>query len=162
MGIAQDLLQQAVHLAAYEGSNPSQASLRRAVSTRTMRFFILLIEDAALRWQGSLEARTGLERAFDHGPMKNTSMQFRTPIWQDWHGIRQPVPPALQKVASAFVDLQEERHKADYDNHEQWSATEVHATLNTARSAFHHWQSIRTDPMAGNYLLAMLLKKQRS
>jgi hypothetical protein len=33
MGLAQDLLQQAGHLATYEGRNPSQASLGRAVST---------------------------------------------------------------------------------------------------------------------------------
>ena len=69
--------------------------------------------------------------------------------------------PPLRELARAFVDLQEDRHTADYDNHEQWSPTEVQATLNTARSAFQRWQSIRTDPMAGNYLLAMLLNKQR-
>lgn len=62
---------------------------------------------------------------------------------------------------SAFVDLQEERHTADYDNHEQWSLTEVQAILNTAQTAFQDWQSIRADDMAGNYLLAMLLRKAR-
>ena len=71
------------------------------------------------------------------------------------------MPPALQNVASAFVYLQQERHTADYDNHEQWSVTEVQTTLNTTRSAFQDWQSIRSHPMAGNYLLAMLLKKHR-
>jgi len=64
---------------------------------------------------------------------------------------------AIQKIACAFVDLQEERQAADYDNHEQWTETDVKATLKTARAAFQHWDSIRTDPMAGNYLLAMLL-----
>jgi hypothetical protein len=54
-----------------------------------------------------------------------------------------------------------ERHTADYNNHEQWTVTDVQQTLNTARSAFQHWYSIRADPMAGNYLLAMLLNKQR-
>jgi hypothetical protein len=39
--------------------------------------------------------------------------------------------------------------------------TEVQAILNTARSAFQDWQSIRSHPMAGKYLLAMLLKKHR-
>jgi len=115
MGLAQDLLQQAAHLATYKGSDPSQASLRRAVSAACYALFHLLIEDASPRWQGSPEARTGLERAFDHGPMKNISMQFRKPSWQDWHGNPQPVPPALQRVASVFVDLQEERHTADYE-----------------------------------------------
>jgi len=69
---------------------------------------------------------------------------------------------ALRNVASAFVDLQEERQAADYDNNEQWSTTDVETILNTARSAFLDWRTIRTDPMAGNYLLTMLLPKQRS
>jgi hypothetical protein len=85
MGLAQDLLQQADHLAAYEGANPSQASLRRAVSTAYYALFHLLVEEAGQRWSGSSEARTGMERAFQHGPMKNTSMQFRKKIWEDWH-----------------------------------------------------------------------------
>ncbi len=161
MGLAQDLLQQADHLAAYEGVNPSQASLRRAVSTAYYALFHLLIEEAGQRWSGSSEARTGMERAFQHGPMKNTSMQFRKKTWEDWHSNQRAVPLAIQKIASAFVNLQEERHAADYDNHENWTATDVEATLEIARSAFRHWSSIRTDPMAGNYLLAMLLNKQR-
>jgi hypothetical protein len=132
------------------------------VSTAYYALFHLLIEEAALRWSGSPEARTGMERGFQHGSMKNTSIQFRKQNWQDWHGNQQAVPFAINEVASAFVDLQEERHTADYDNHEQWTLTEVQAALDTARSAFQQWQSIRTDPMAGNYLLAMLVSKQRS
>jgi uncharacterized protein (UPF0332 family) len=160
MGIAQDLLRQAHHLATYENS-PSQASLRRAVSTAYYALFHLLLQDAVLHWHGSPEARSGLQRAFDHGPMKIASLQFRKNVWQDWHGIEQKVPPAVQRVAGALVDLQEERHTADYDNHEQWSATDVQTTLNKANDAFQDWESIRNDPMAGNYLLAMLLRKQR-
>ena len=161
MGLAEDLLQQADHLATYQGPNASQASLRRAVSTAYYALFHLLIEEAALRWSGSPEAQTGLERGFQHGSMKNTSVQFRKQSWRDWHGNERGIPVVIQNIASAFVDQQEERHTADYDNHEQWTVTEVQATLDTARLAFQHWYSIRTDPMAGNYLLAMLLSKQR-
>jgi hypothetical protein len=53
------------------------------------------------------------------------------------------------------------RHIADYNNHEQWTTADVEATLNKARSAFQDWQSVSTHPMAGNYLLAMLLPKPR-
>jgi hypothetical protein len=161
LGLAHELLQQANHLATYEGANPSQASLRRAVSTAYYALFHLLVEDAGGRWQGSVEARTGLERALQHGSMEKISRKFRNATWEDWHGNQQLVPLALQRVARAFVDLQDERHTADYDNHEQWSPTDVQRTLGTARSAFQNWQSIRTDPMAGNYLLMMLLQKQR-
>ena len=131
MGLAQDLLQQAAHLATFESVNRSQASLRRAVSTAYYALFHLLIEDAGLRWQGSSEARTGLERGFQHATMKNVSVQFRKPTWAHWHGIQKPVPPALQAVAAAFVDLQLERHTADYDNHAEWSTIDLRATLDT-------------------------------
>jgi uncharacterized protein (UPF0332 family) len=161
MGLAQDLLQQANHLAAYEGVNPSQASLRRAVSTAYYALFHLLIEEAALRWGGSSEARTGVERGFQHGPMKNTSREFQKQTWQDWHGNQRAVPVAVREIASAFVRLQEERHTADYDNHEQWTPTDVELIIDIARSAFQQWDSIRADPMAGNYLLAMLLDRRR-
>jgi hypothetical protein len=93
--------------------------------------------------------------------MKVVSLQFRKSSWPDWQGSQQQVPLALQRVASAFVELQEERHTADYDNHEQWSVTEVQTVLNTAHAAFQDWESIRDSAMAGNYLLAMLLRKQR-
>jgi hypothetical protein len=93
--------------------------------------------------------------------MKKASVQFRRTAWQDWFGASRQVPPEVRRVATAFLDLQEERHTADYDNHEQWSLTEVQAILNTAETAFQDWQSIHTDAMAGNYLLAMLLGKQR-
>jgi uncharacterized protein (UPF0332 family) len=161
VGLARDLLEQAKHLAVYEGSNPSQAALRRSVSTAYYALFHLLVEDAAQRWQGSMAAVTGLERALNHGPMKNSSLQFRSPTWTDWHDIDQPVPPELRSVALAFIELQEKRHTADYNNHERWSVTAVQALLNTAENAFRDWQSIRTHPMAGNYLLSMLVGKQR-
>src|SRR5262245_3091290 len=124
MGLAQDLLQQAGHLATYEGVNPSQASLRRSVSTAYHSLFHLLIEHAALRWQGSVEARTGFERGFQHGSMKNVSMQFRRPVWQDWHGNQQSVPLALRRVAGAFVDLQNGRHTALFAQGSSVSTTE--------------------------------------
>jgi hypothetical protein len=88
MGIAEDLLRQADHLATYEGLNPSQASLRRAVSTAYYAVFHLLAEAAARRWSGAPEAQTGVERGFQHGAMKSISKQFAKQTWQDWHGIQ--------------------------------------------------------------------------
>src|SRR5580700_4531314 len=77
MGIAEDLLRQADHLATYEGPNPCQASLRRAVSTAYYALFHLLVEAAALRWNGSPEAQTGMQRGFQHGAMSKISSQFQ-------------------------------------------------------------------------------------
>jgi hypothetical protein len=115
-----------------------------------------------MHWNGSPEAQTGMERGFQHGVMKSVSIQFQKQTWLDWQGIRQPIPAAIREIASTFADLQDERHAADYDNHEQWTVRDVQEILEITRSAFQHWSSISADPMAGNYLLAMLLSKQRA
>jgi hypothetical protein len=120
----------------------------------------LLIDDAGQRWQGSPEQRTGFERGFDHGSMKNVSHQFQKATWDDWHDARQSVPQPLRNVAEAFVLLQGKRSVADYDNHKAWNAAEVEEAVILATQAFSDWESIRTDPMAGNYLLAMLVKRR--
>lgn len=162
MGLTQELLQVAVHLATYEGAHPTQAALRRAVSTAYYALFHLLIKNAAQRWQGSPEAFTGLQRSFQHGLMKNVSFQFGSKYWTDWHDVNQAVPPSLQNVAKTFIALQAARHTADYNNHRQWTVVEVQTLLDATQLAFDDWLSARADPIAGNYLLAMLLGKQRS
>lgn len=93
--------------------------------------------------------------------MKNSSIQFGNRNWKDWHDVLQPIPAPLQIVAGAFVQLQEERQDADYNNHEHWTLTDVQDLLNTATDEFAYWLDIRTHPMAGNYLLSMLLGRQR-
>ncbi len=56
--------------------------LRRPISGArsqrlTMRWFHLLIEDGGQRWLGGLPAaEIGVQRAFDHGPMKACSLLF--------------------------------------------------------------------------------------
>ena len=162
MGVAHDLLQQAGHLANYQGVNTTQSDLRRAVSTAYYALFHLLAEDCCRRWLGgSAAAETGLQRALDHGPMKQSSMQFKAPHWRDWHGSLQVVPPEIRRVAQAFIDLQEDRQLADYDNHERWTVTDVQPLLEIATSAVQDWLTIRDTPMAGDYLLSMILGKRR-
>jgi len=92
--------------------------------------------------------------------MMSVSQKFSRPVWVDWRGTVQPVPQEIQRVAAAFADLQQERHIADYDNYQEWGLDEVLVLLETVTNAFAAWESIRTHPMAGNYLLAMLLPKR--
>lgn len=70
-------------------------------------------------------------------------------------------PQTIRNIAQAFIDLQTERHVADYDNRREWSQTEVVQILVKAIIVFDGWQAIRTEPEAGTYLLAMLLGKPR-
>ena len=50
MAFADDLLEQAYHLANRESGDPKQASLRRAVSTAYYALFHLLIDEAVGNW----------------------------------------------------------------------------------------------------------------
>ncbi len=161
MGLAEDLLRQARHLVVWEGGNPSQASLRRAVSTAYYSLFHLLTVDAGQRWTGALSASTGVERAFTHGSMRTASKEFGETTWTNWHNQVETVPPKLQRVACAFLTLQDDRLSADYNNGVEWSVADVEAVLETTSYALADWAEVRDDPMAGNYLLAMLLGKPR-
>jgi len=69
MSFADDLLQQAQHLANKERRYPRQASLRRAVSTAYYALFHLLIDDAVSTWEVARQ-RGALARTFEHGKMK--------------------------------------------------------------------------------------------
>ena len=118
-------------------------------------------DDAAEKeLEAKLASIFGLARGFDHGPMKTVSLQFQNSVWEDWHGKPLPVPALLQKVSAIFVALQRQRHSADYNNSKHWEVSEVEDLIVMANDAFSAWASIRIDPMAGNYLLAMLLKKR--
>jgi hypothetical protein len=70
MSFADDLLEQAYHLANRERKNPKQASLRRAVSTAYYALFHLLIEEAVSNWSIARQ-RSILARIFDHGKMRS-------------------------------------------------------------------------------------------
>ena len=70
MAFADDLLEQAYHLASREKENVSQASLRRAVSTAYFALFHLLIDEAVSNW--AVERQRGaIGRTFEHKAMKN-------------------------------------------------------------------------------------------
>jgi len=78
MAFADDLLEQAYHLANLETGDPKQSSLRRSVSTAYYALFHLLIDEAVGNW-GVARQRSILARTFDHGKMN------------DWRAIRTQV-----------------------------------------------------------------------
>jgi uncharacterized protein (UPF0332 family) len=161
MGIAGELLELAAYLATSPFPAFEQASFRRSVSTAYYALFHLLVTEAAQHWNGSAEARLGLERAFNHSDMKKISEAVSKGSWKSWSTLQEPISKELQDVAEAFVRLQEARHLADYANTKSWTSTEVEARLDDARTAFQNWQKIRTDPAAHEYLLALLIGKKR-
>jgi hypothetical protein len=158
MAIADELLTEA---GACLKVGSSQAVVRRSMSTSYYALFHLLVQDAAGRWAGGYQERSVLERAFNHGSMKNVSKLFAGKVWTDSFDVRFDVPHELRSVATAFGKLQERRHLADYDNQRYWSILQARETLQTSEQAFRSWHTIRTDRFAGSYLLAMLLGRAR-
>ena len=109
MSLANDLIEQARHLAKRESKRPRQASLRRAVSTAYYALFHLLTTSAAANWRISRQ-RPVLARAFDHSAMRE--------VCRKTNGLRFPDPQSpkvqnLKRVANIFTDLQHRRHATD-------------------------------------------------
>jgi hypothetical protein len=65
----------------------------------------------------------------------------------------------LNGVAEAFVLLQAERHRADYDISFEWDPTHVVGLLNLATDAFADWRAIRDQEAAQDYLLSLFLPR---
>src|SRR5712692_10552870 len=73
--LADDLLEQAYHLALREKNKPRQASLRRAVSTGYYALFHLLVAEIVGNWGG--KNRSSLARGCEHRRMKEASKAAR-------------------------------------------------------------------------------------
>jgi hypothetical protein len=161
MGVAEDLLTLAGRLAKPAPMEPEQASLRRSVSTAYYALFHLLIDEAIHTWSGSSSARFGLARKFEHKTMKQVSQTVMQGSWKGWSTLPPGLPIELQTVAKMFVELQEDRLQADYDNSKTWVTTDVLAKVDRAQLAFENWAKIRTHPAANEYLLSLLIGNKR-
>jgi|SRR5579872_4676984 len=153
MAFAEDLLKQAFLLARKEPKNPSEASLRRSVSTAYYALFHLLVRDASANWRRS-DTRDYLARAFDHATMKKASTRIEN---ADYTGIDPALASKLKSVGRAFRELQEQRHLADYSYATKWDRVGVLSKIEQARSAFVAWESIRKEYLAQRYLVALLV-----
>lgn len=156
MAFHDDLLEQALQLVHKEPKKPKQASLRRGVSAAYYALFHFLISEAVLNWRRK-DTRGALSRAFEHGVMKNAAKRVPKPSSKK-EGYQ--VAVALKEVADAFVQLQESRHRADYDTESNWTRTEALTEVKTARQAFNTWSSIRQEPLAQEFLVSLLAKKR--
>ena len=145
------------------GSPNNEANVRRAVSSAYYALFHLLVRDAVSNWKHA-DHHSRLARAFDHRRMKDAS----TAILKDIGGVPSLAPVdvnaeqafrlRLSTVAQAFVDLQQERHKADYDIEEPFQPIEAAVDVAQARLAFEAWAEVKNDPRSQRYLYSLLFK----
>lgn len=154
MAFADDLLEQAYHLANRE-QPASQASLRRAVSAAYYALFHLLIDEAVNKWAVERQ-RSAIGRTFEHHAMKKVCEEYVKLFYragQPESGVR------LKNVAQTFTDLQDKRHTADYDVSFKWSRTNAVAQLDLASAAFDEWRAICHQDAAQDYLLNLFLPR---
>ncbi|MCX6599139.1 MAG: hypothetical protein NTV70_22535 [Acidobacteria bacterium] len=151
--LADDLLEQARHLANRERRRPRQASLRRSVSTAYYALFHLLISEATKNWKRP-EQRPALARYFDHGKMRSASESKVAELKKV--RPRSPLVDHLLLVAETFVDLQEKRHVADYNNAVVWTRSDTLDQVASAEAAFTSWRAVSDQDLAQDYLLSLL------
>ena len=157
MAYHDDLLQRAVELVHKDPKSPKQVDLKRAVSAAYYAVFHLLISETISNWSRA-SSRDALGRMFDHGMMKRVSRRISDP--QLFPFIEQDpiVVQNLKQVAQSFVQLQDKRHTADYDNATFWTLNQALTEVTTAANAFAAWKSIQNENIAQNYLVSLLIK----
>lgn len=155
-----DLIDQALLLAG-RGRKPKQADLRRAVSAAYYALFHLLAEAGAKRVARRATTRTIVRRAFVHGIMRNVCEQVsRNRMPRPWHRrVGSSLPPDLVAVASAFIELQEARHEADYNLEPTFYRSAVYDLIDQAKRAMEDWEKLKKSrpDTAEVFLLALLL-----
>ena len=154
MGLADDLLEDARHLAQRGDAAKRSSCMRRAISTAYNAVFHLLVEDFVANWPFP-DQRARLARMFDHKKMRDAAF---TPL-----DVRSPTPTelALVNINTNFRQLQFDRHRADYDLGWNIVETDVKNALLLAEDTFTKWRSISGEDIARHHLLSMFGAKSR-
>jgi hypothetical protein len=131
--VHKDLLKQAVRLAKLDVTRPKQANLRRAISSTYYAMFHLLVDEACRVQIGAhhnqAPFRRVLGRAFVHTVMKEACKSFGG--WTLKKGVAKglpagfTVPVEIRDLALNFVEMQDNRHLADYDLTERFKRSDV-------------------------------------
>ena len=157
MAYHDDLLKQALQLS---HSTPlTQAGLRRAVSSAYYAVFHLLIAEAVSNWSNAA-LRPALGRAFDHGIMKTASNRLLNTKDFPFAGEVQAVADGLRFVARTFVQLQEDRHFADYNLTKDLELTDALSQVKSAENVFAIWSTIGTEQIAQEYLVSLVVRQR--
>jgi hypothetical protein len=150
-----DLLRLASDLIEKDGT--SQADLRRAVSTAYYALFHLLISEATLNWRREI-SRNALGRMFDHGLMKKVSSRIEDAKRTPFVGEDPSAVSGLRVIAKIFVELQDLRHIADYDNGTFWTPLDAIVPVASAKTTFQVWHEIKDTNIAQEYLVSLLIR----
>lgn len=160
------LLTQAELLATKEPRRPSQASLRRSISASYYALFHRLVDEAT-RMMISRGQRSGLReclsRSFRHNDMKNlcTTIGSGNPPRRLIPAFEPlPLDPRLVAIAKAFAELQDARHRADYNTYHPFKRQEALHLHQLAEAAIADWKAIRKTRQADAFLAGLLIQSR--
>ncbi len=156
MAYHDDLLAHA--LALIHAQPQSQLTLRRAVSAAYYAVFHLLIFEATEHWDNP-GLRTALGRADDHGLMKTTSNRILDGREFPYTNEDPQSVIALRDIAQGFIQLQEDRHFADYNLMKPLDPVDALRQVKTAEKIFLSLPKIKTEQIVQEYL-TLLVKKR--
>lgn len=142
------------------------AQLRRAVSTAYYALFHKVAQAAAERFMGTgMQEMAGyglIYRSFNHGRMKAVCVSLDVkalsrPVAQQLG--RSGVSGSMRAFASAFVNLQEQRHLADYDPTAMFAPADAQFLVDAAKAAITAFDQAPPDERAD--VLALMLANPR-
>ena len=150
-----------------EGGNPpTDAQLRRAVSTAYYAVFHCILRAAADRFMGPDKAASAgyalLYRSFDHRHMKTVceALQASTLRGRFRRHLRKAsVSQEVQEFAEIFGELQDARHAADYDPLASLVISDVMALIDSAAVAMRIFDQVAPDEKSD--VLALLMVRAR-
>jgi len=161
MAFAEDLLKQAFLLLNKEPKTPTQASLRRSVSTAYYALFHLLVHEATIRLVAIEALRPRVARSFDHNVMKKVcqdNVRLVPNIVGELILDGQAISAGIQNIATEFVALLQARHQADYDTATIITQAQAQTDVTRAEIAFLEWEAVHSDQAADAFLTELLCR----
>ena len=131
-----------------------EAELRRAISTAYYALFHLLIHASTTRGVTTVALWPYVARNFEHRHMLAVCKRY-TSLAVDMTG--QLVPAEVKRIADSFVQLQNARHKADYNIKDSVTPVEARTFVQMARDAFADWATVANNAATDTYLTELLL-----
>jgi uncharacterized protein (UPF0332 family) len=153
--LSSDLLKQAKDLASKDPGRPKDASIRKAISTAYYALFHFLLDEASGILVGASRSdkslRHLLSRCFQHGRMANACEKIvsltnpKTPpsVYAPFARAIQNQSSDLLVVARTFKDLQEHRHRADYDLSQMYPRAQALRSISDVEEAVRAWNRIK-------------------
>jgi hypothetical protein len=148
--------------------NPTEADLRRGISTAYYAVFHMLINEVMSNFVTASAFRSKIARALQHGPMKGVCVRYNPEKQSKTTGKyeiaeadgfpAQVLTPELRKVADAFVQLHAAREEADYDGGKTIQPTAAATAVQWAEDAFQAWIVAQTDSSSTTFLQELFWK----